>query len=186
MIDQEIINLAKAHDEQALELILFELDSVITYMSNKNKILGMDKEDIAQELRIKVLSLIDTYDALKGEFKPFITNSLSKYIKNIYKSQNRDKRKMVNICDEQKSLRRVDKDDKDKEEEYLLATYKKDSIAEMIMLDSYKDMLTEFEYAVLELRYEKYKVEEICEILDKTTSQVAKALGRIRVKIVGC
>ncbi|PKM80700.1 MAG: hypothetical protein CVU89_12235 [Firmicutes bacterium HGW-Firmicutes-14] len=70
--DEELVLLAKAGNDRALEALLLRYDNMVTNITKKFFIQGTDVGDMIQMARIALWEAVQHYDRQKGLFRPFM------------------------------------------------------------------------------------------------------------------
>ena len=92
MTDEEILELIKSKDEEALEYLICKYKDVVNSKVNKYFIIGAEKEDIIQEGLIGLYKAIKDFNATKqNSFKSFANLYIERQLITAIKSSNRQK-----------------------------------------------------------------------------------------------
>lgn len=179
-IDNEIINKAKAFDDDALKIIYDELKPFIRSLALKYFLAGSDKEDIIQEGMIGLFYAIKSYDKKHGtDFIVFAKNCIVLRIKTAIKNSLRKKHIPLNeyepIEDENGNV--IPILCFGPEEQYI------DNENFENFLLNLKNELSSFEYSVLCLINSGMSYKEIASVMGKEPKAVDNAIQRIKAKI---
>ena len=81
------------------ELALEHLEKDVKYFATQFKINGMDDDDIAQELRMRVWEKLDEFDSKKSRLQTWGVTVMRNHLYNINKRQNRKKRYFISVTE---------------------------------------------------------------------------------------
>ena len=175
---EEIIKLAKAGNQSAIEEIVASYKGLIRSYANKFFLVGGDKDDLLQEGTLGLFYAITSYDEDKGAFPAFAKVCVLRQILDVVKRDNGTGQKALDNF--------VDLDDianvMDLSDGPLEKLLKKEYAEKFSRLISEK--LTPFEREVLVLFADGKSYDEIANITHKSYKAVDGALQRARRKLL--
>lgn len=180
MTENQLITLAKTKNEEAINKIIKEYEINIKriikkyYYSFNN--LGLDKNDIYQELLLTLFKTIKSYSINKEvSFKTYLNKNLENSILDIIRTYNRGKHKVLNesISIDQDNLHNL----------FSTKELPEDKITLLEIDSEIKKILTNEELKVYELKKESKTVKEISYILDKPIKSIYNTTRRIKIKL---
>lgn len=185
--DYELVSLAQENDEYAINLlhekyrdIIYNKSKKVYSYLNKN---GLELSDVIQEALIGFEEAIKGYNQDdKAIFFTFANICIDRQLKTFLLKQSRNKHKILNDAvaieyDEDNSLYNVLSDDVTPETEL----FGKEGASELY--NNIKNVLTDFEDNVFELKIRGFSYKEIASVLDIDNKDVYNAIGRIKIKI---
>ncbi len=190
MTDEEIVAIAKSGDTHATDHIINKYKNFVKSRARTYFLIGADKEDIIQEGMIGLYKAIRDYDADKpASFRGFAEICITRQIITAIKTATRQKHIPLN------SYISLNKPAYDEESERMMI----DMIAErenfnpeeiMITREHFSSMLTKmsevlskFEWKVMNLFLDGKSYSEIAKRLDKSEKSIDNALQRIKKKV---
>lgn len=190
MEDEEIVIMAKTGDEYATDYIIEKYKNFVKSRARTYFLIGADKEDIIQEGMIGLYKAIRDYDSDKpASFRGFAEICITRQIITAIKTATRQKHIPLN------SYISLNKPAYDEESERMMI----DMIAEkenfnpeeiMItkehfsnMLIKMSEVLSKFEWKVMNLFLDGKSYSEIAKKLDKSEKSIDNALQRIKKKV---
>lgn len=190
MEDEEIVIMAKNGDEYATDYIIEKYKNFVKSRARTYFLIGADKEDIIQEGMIGLYKAIRDYDSAKpASFRGFAEICITRQIITAIKTATRQKHIPLN------SYISLNKPAYDEESERMMI----DMIAEkenfnpeeiMItkehfsnMLIKMSEVLSKFEWKVMNLFLDGKSYSEIAKKLDKSEKSIDNALQRIKKKV---
>ena len=190
--DQELLDLISEGNEDALNILYNKYEPYINSKAkkllNSAKNIGIDLNDLIQEGLIALNEAIKNYKlSLDTTFYTFATTCIDNKMISTMISAQRLKHKILN---ESISFDQELNDGSNISIENMIIN--KETNPENVVLsmelekelfDNVKDVLTDFEYQVFELKYHNFNYKEIASILDKDLKSVDNALQRMRTKI---
>lgn len=188
--DEEIVVKAKAGDVLATDFIIEKYKNFVKSRARTYFLIGADKEDIIQEGMIGLYKAIRDYDSQKSaSFRGFAEICITRQIITAIKTATRQKHIPLN------SYISLNKPAYDEESERMMI----DMIAEkenfnpeeiMITKEHFSSMLTKmsevlskFEWKVMNLFLDGKSYSEIAKRLDKSEKSIDNALQRIKKKV---
>lgn len=93
---EEAIKKAKGGDESAFKAILSHMHSFLVRLKERFFIQGSDADDVYQEGSIKLLNVIEKFDATKGNFSSFAQQAIEKHIITCINREKAQKRVYLN------------------------------------------------------------------------------------------
>lgn len=188
--DEEIVVMAKSGDELATDYIIKKYKNFVKSRARTYFLIGADKEDIIQEGMIGLYKAIRDYDSDKpASFRGFAEICITRQIITAIKTATRQKHIPLN------SYISLNKPAYDEESERMMI----DMIAEkenfnpeeiMItkehfssMLIKMSEVLSKFEWKVMNLFLDGKSYSEIAKKLDKSEKSIDNALQRIKKKV---
>lgn len=190
--DYEILNYIADADQDAIELMYKKYEPLIYSIAKKlmknNRSTGFELNDLIQEGMLGLQDAIDSFNENQdATFYTYAKTCIERKILSFIKSANRMKKKILN---EAVSLDFTDEGGVNKNIEYL---FKNESVnPENILIDDesqkelfeqVKDILTDSELQVFELKASGFDYKEIAKMLDKTPKQIDNTLQRIKKKL---
>ena len=94
--DEQILNLYKTGDENALDFLLNKYKSLASKIARSYFLVGAESEDILQEAMLGLYSACRTYIDNGSSFKSFATLCITRAVQSAVKKANRLKNKMLN------------------------------------------------------------------------------------------
>lgn len=184
--DQALIELFRAGDEFAAEVLLQRYAGYVRYFARRYSLVGGDAEDLIQEGMIGLFQAIRCYDeAREASFRTFSASCILNRLQSAIKTDSRRKNQPLNHsipleaplfdCAEQ-SLVSTSGDPV----EYVIGD---EGFRELMQVLS--GILSKFEARVLELYLEGRSYEEISAITAKPRKSIDNAIQRIRKKLSG-
>lgn len=189
--DNELISVAREHDENAMSILYEKYKPLINKKCSKYAKLingkGIDYADLYQECMIGFEESVNNYNLDDDVmFYTFTNVCMDRQLNSLIIKINRYKNKLLN---ESVPLETIDDDN-----EFNLIDYIKDnkSNPELGLIDDieYQDLynnivkvLTDFEECVFNLKLQNFDYREIASILDKEPKSIANALQRIKIKV---
>ena len=189
--DNELISLAKEHNEEALNLLhtkykpLIDLKSKKYYKYVSNK--GIELSDLMQECLVGFEESINDFNPDDNvTFYTFTNLCMDRQILTEIKRVNRDKYRILNEAipleslDTEKDINLIDylKDNTDNPELGLL-----EEVEYQELYNKIKKKLTDLEECVFNLKLQNFNYKEIADILDKDPKSIDNAIQRIKTKI---
>lgn len=190
--DNELVLLAKEHNEEASNILYNKYKPLITkkcsqifkYVKNK----GIEFSDLTQECLIGFEESIRNYN-LDDEvtFYTFTNICMNRQLSTLIKKLSRDKHKplneaisLENTLEEENNLLDFIGDNRLNPELGLL-----DEVEYQELYNKIREVLTYFEESVFNLKLQNFEYREIAEILDKDIKSIDNAIQRIKTKIKG-
>lgn len=189
--DNELLSLAKEHNEEALNLLHEKYKPLINkkcnkyykYVSNK----GIELSDLIQECLVGFEESIKDFNQEDNvSFYTFTNLCMDRQLLTEIKRINRDKYKLLNeaipleTLDTENDVNLIDflQDNTDNPELGLL-----EEIEYQELYDKIKKNLTQLEECVFDLKLQNFNYKEIADILDKDPKSIDNAIQRIKTKI---
>ena len=189
--DYELLEFIAENDESASDILFKKYEYLITKFAKKmlkyNKRTGLDLNDLVQEGMIGLSGAIDTYNNNSGSsFYTYAKKCIESKIISAIVASNRLKMSYLNNSvpidfeddGETKSLEYLFKNDDLNPETIMINQEKIDNLNAIA-----KEVLTDFEVQVFELKLSGFDYKEIAEILDKDQKSIDNALQRIKNKL---
>ncbi|HJR19212.1 MAG TPA: RNA polymerase sporulation sigma factor SigH [Actinomycetota bacterium] len=190
--DEEIVELARAGDEVALEHLLIRYKNFTRVKARSYFLVGADKEDIVQEGMIGLYKAIRDFQAERqSSFRAFAELCITRQIITAIKSATRQKHIPLNSY---VSLNRpVSHEDGDQDRVLVdvLSTHTSADPVELVisseevrsMQTSFSEILSDLEAHVLHLYLEGKSYQEIAAGLKRHVKSIDNALQRIKRKV---
>lgn len=190
--DQELLDYISEGNEDATNILYNKYEPYIHSKAKKllssTSNIGIDLNDLIQEGLIALNEAIKSYKtSLDATFYTFATTCIDhKMISTIISAQ-RQKHKILNesISFDQElndgssiSIENMIINKENNPEEVILSLEMEQDLFKKV-----KEVLTDFEYQVFELKYHNFDYKEIAKILDKDIKSVDNALQRMRTKV---
>lgn len=190
--DQELLDLISEENEDATNILYNKYEPYINSKAkkllNSAKNVGIDLSDLIQEGLIALNDAIKKYKiSMDTTFYTFATTCIDNRMISTMISAQRLKHKILN---ESISFDQELNDGTNISIENMIVN--KESNPENVVLSmelekelfmNVKEILTDFEYQVFELKYHNFNYREIAEILDKDAKAIDNALQRVRGKV---
>jgi RNA polymerase sporulation-specific sigma factor len=189
--DNELLSYVCEANEEAEEIIYKKYEPLIKGSANRMytycKNTGLELNDLIQEGMLGLNQAINTYKDNKDTmFFTYAKTCIDRRIITLVVSSTRQKHKILNTSlsfekefDENSNskLENLIKDTKENPEELLINSEKEEELINKI-----KEVLTDFESQVFELKLNYFNYKEIASILDKDPKAIDNALQRIKLK----
>ena len=187
MSDEELLDLVNDNNEDALEELIerykVTINGVLSKYKSEANSLGLDIKDLYQEGLIGLFKAIKNYDLYKeANFKTYANLLINREMLDLIKSSKRYKHYTLNsaisldsLLDEADNRSLYDKIESDELTPITKLINEEDDV-------TLKNLLTDFELKVYELKLEGKSNKEIALILDKNTRSIENTLQRIKVK----
>lgn len=193
--DEEIAVMAQGGDIHAAEYLLKKYRPLIIGVAGDyfEKVIGSDKEDMAQEARIGFFKAITTFEAGRNaKFAPYAKRCVINQVINAVKAANRKKHALLNNS---LSLEATISSNDSQYEMTIADTIEGKSIPDPEVLAIFNDMIryinenekglfTELEIKVWNEYAKGKEIADIAETLNKNTKSVHNAMDRLKKKIV--
>lgn len=190
--DEEIVELIKSGDEQALTFLIERYKEFVNMKVSKYFIIGAEKEDIIQEGMIGLFKSIKGFDTNKqSSFKTFANLCIERQLITAIKSSKRQKHMPLNSYlslnmaaydNEEESVELIDTFDSHTIEDPLETVMKKEYFNEV--QDSIEKSLSNFEKQVLKRFINGESYVTIAKKLDSPVKSIDNAIQRIRKKAI--
>lgn len=189
--DEEIIELIKSGDKNALEYIINKYKEVVNIKVSKYFIIGAEKEDIIQEGLIGLYKAIKNFDACKDNtFKTFANLCIERQLITAIKTSNRQKHMPLNsylslnmsIYDEEEADTMIDVFDSNFVEDPLETITKKEYY--FAVESAIDKSLSDFEKKVLNRFIKGESYVQIADELNTPVKSIDNAIQRIRKKAI--
>ena len=175
MSDEELVNLCKSCDEQALQILIERTESVVANCAASFSDIRFENEDLIQEGMVACFRAILSFDGGKGaSFRTYaavcVKNALKNFVRkkdNVFLSADEG---FVPLGDETAGSVTA-------EDEYISSENYKS------LRESLKKVLSQTEYIVFSLFVEGMSYSEIAEKTGQTVKGVDGALQRVRKKL---
>ena len=190
--DYELLYMIKEENEDAKELLykkykpLVELKANKFYEFVKNK--GYELNDLIQEGMMGLTNAINDYEDNKDiKFITFANVCIERQIMNFVRDVNRQKHQVLNTsvsidAENKKGMKLLDilndKTNANPEHSFMLVEEQKE------LKNEIKELLTDKEKEVFELRYEGFTYQEIAMLLNMSKKAVDGTISRIKQKII--
>ncbi len=188
MSDEQIVSLAQAGDEAAMEFIVGKYASFVRLRSGPYFLAGADKDDLVQEGLIGLYKAVKSFDSQKRAcFKTFAEVCVVRQMITAVKSSTRKKNQPLNHY---VSIHGTDGDAREDSRLDSLVDLKNIN-PESIMIEKenaegmasdISALLSRFELQVLALYLQGFSYQKIAEVLGKDSKSVDNALSRIKKK----
>lgn len=190
--DQELLDYIHEGNEEAMQILYEKYDPYIQSKAKKllhsTSNIGLDLNDLIQEGMIALNEAIKSFKPSKdATFYTFATTCIDRRMISSMIGAQRLKHKILNesISIEQElndgsniSLENMVVNKETDPENVVLSLER-----EQTLLGRVKEVLTDFEYQVFELKYHNFPYREIAQILDKDSKAIDNALQRIKSKV---
>ena len=187
--DEEIVEIAKQGDKEALEFIMEKYKELVTMKVSKYFIVGAEKEDIFQEGMIGLYKAIKSFNGEKqNSFKSFANLCIERQLITAIKTSNRQKHTPLNsyvslntsAYDEGDDTTIMEVLDTNTIEDPLDTIMKKEYYK--AIEDKMNETLSDFEKQVLHRYAKGESYTKISEKLDAPIKSIDNAIQRIRKK----
>lgn len=188
--DYELLSYVSENNEDALNILFEKYKPLIVSYSKKmlsySKNLGIDLNDLIQEGMIGLSTAINTFDDMRDtSFYTYAKRCIENKIISLVIASARQKHKILNesisfdmvLDDENFSLENLIGDDSSNPEKVVISF---ETEAEMVK--RLKEILTDYEYQVFELKRAGFSYKEIAGILDKDAKAIDNTIQRIKNK----
>ncbi len=192
--EAEVIEAAKAGDEQAMEYLLEKYQGLLGHICEKYFLRDGERDDLMQEAMIGFVQAVQDYNPKSGkQFKNFAFLCVKRELDSCVKRSNRKKHMILNEAvpinytngeDEELMENEALLLDRDKSGNIVTPEnlmIEKESCAETSNLLA--DILSKLEYKVLIMRLMGYSYNEITLLLQLENKSVDNAMQRIRKKL---
>ncbi len=192
--EAEVIEAAKAGDEQAMEYLLEKYQGLLGHICEKYFLRDGERDDLMQEAMIGFVQAVQDYNPESGkQFKNFAFLCVKRELDSCVKRSNRKKHMILNEAvpinytngeDEELMENEALLLDRDKSGNIVTPEnlmIEKESCAETSNLLA--DILSKLEYKVLIMRLMGYSYNEITLLLQLENKSVDNAMQRIRKKL---
>lgn len=189
--DLELLDYVQEGNEEAFSVLCEKYEP---YIQNRAKSLmksthnGLDIHDLMQEGRVALSEAIKGFKtSCNTTFYTYATTCIERRMISTLISAERLKHKILNESisldrdlgdGETVSLENLVVNEENNPETLILSEER-----ERILFGQLRDVLTDFEYQVFELKYHNFNYHEIAKILEKSDKAIDNALHRMRVKI---
>lgn len=188
--DEELIEMIKSGDEEALNYLILKYKELINMKVSKYFIIGAERDDIVQEGMIGLYKAIKSYDSEKqNSFKTFANLCVERQLITAIKSSNRQKHIPLNSYLSLNNNSNNDDDEKSLLE--LLMTSGEDPLEEITKKEYYNSVanaidksLSKFEKQVLNRFIKGESYVQIANKLEAPVKSVDNAIQRIRKKAI--
>lgn len=189
--DEELVILAQASDELAIEELLKRYQHVLEFLSETLYIAGADEEDVKQEGRLGLHKAMMSFSADVGtKFSTFANLCIRSQVYSAIKTANRQKKQPLNQAksmDEplytqtstERTLQDILPGDKNNNPEYMWL--KKEAIE--AIWNNASTILSKLELQVLEMHIQGCDYQEIANRIGRTEKAVDNALQRAKSKL---
>ncbi len=194
MTDEEIIDIAKTGNKQALDYLINKYRDLVNLRVNKYYIIGAEKEDIIQEGLIGLFKAIKSYKSgMQNSFKTFASICIERQLITAIKTSNRQKHIPLNSY-LSLNMNAYDSEQNDNDTT-LLEIYNNATVEDPLdtltkkeyynyIENAIENALSDFEKKVL-FRYIKGEsYNKIAEELDTPVKSIDNAIQRIRKKAI--
>lgn len=175
----ELIKNAKNGDQDAINKIFFDKNTLVLQISKKYFMNGCDLDDIVQEGRFGLYKAIMNYDENKNDnFSNYASVVIKREILSAIRNANADKNKMLDESifvgeDDEELLQ----SENTPEDDIMLAERFKEIKEKMF------SSLSDLERQVFDYYLQEYSYIDIANILDKSPKTIDNALTRIKLKL---
>ena len=187
----QLVKLAKQHDEKAMEELLSFYKSKVTAISREYFLIGAEFDDLIQEGMIGFYKAISVYDEDKNNnFSAFASLCIHRQLQNAVKNANRKKNQPLNSyvpikyfdgsnsSDEEQITKLVIVDDTSNIEQNYI-----DKEMQAIVVSKVKDMLTQQQFYVLKMFLNGESYTNIAKTFNLTCKNVDNMLQAIKKKL---
>ena len=185
MEELELIKRAKQNDSYAIEKLSQIYSPIMSSIVRRYFLVGGDSEDLMQEAMIGFWNAINSYDCKEStSFKTFVTLCVTRRVQSAIRKDNSQKNRILND-----SLS-VDSKDDDDEHGYDMYFYLPEQRSpEDVLLDKehdknvkqrMKELLSAYQFEVLELYLQGNSYSEIAQKFGKTNKDIDNALMAIK------
>lgn len=194
MTDEEVIDIAKTGNKQALDYLINKYRDLVNLRVNKYYIIGAEKEDIIQEGLIGLFKAIKSYKSgMQNSFKTFASICIERQLITAIKTSNRQKHIPLNSY-LSLNMNAYDNEQGDNDTT-LLEIYNNATVEDPLdtltkkeyynyIENAIENSLSDFEKKVL-FRYIKGEsYNKIAEELDTPVKSIDNAIQRIRKKAI--
>ena len=190
--DYELLSLAQAHNEDAINIIYKKYQPLIQKICKKQeknmKKYGLELEDLIQECYITINNAIESFNEIENtSFYTHVAKCLQNRLVSILRTQQKESYKILNEA--------ISLDEETKEEnEQTLHNYIQSNNTNPDKIIIEEETYTKFinkitknlsylEESILILKLQDFNYKEIADILDKNEKSIDNAMQRIRQKI---
>ena len=194
MSDEEVIDIAKTGNKQALDYLINKYKDLVNLRVNKYYIIGAEKEDIIQEGLIGLFKAIKSYKpGMQNSFRTFASICIERQLITAIKTSNRQKHMPLNSY-LSLNMNAYDSEQSDSDTT-LLEIYNNATVEDPLetltkkeyynhIENAIENALSDFEKKVL-FRYIKGEsYNKIAEELDTPVKSIDNAIQRIRKKAI--
>ena len=194
MSDEEVIDIAKTGNKQALDYLINKYKDLVNLRVNKYYIIGAEKEDIIQEGLIGLFKAIKSYKpGMQNSFRTFASICIERQLITAIKTSNRQKHIPLNSY-LSLNMNAYDSEQSDSDTT-LLEIYNNATVEDPLetltkkeyynhIENAIENVLSDFEKKVL-FRYIKGEsYNKIAEELDTPVKSIDNAIQRIRKKAI--
>ena len=193
MTDGELVILAQSGDDMAMEELMGKYKNFVKSKSRAYFLIGADRDDIIQEGMLGLFKAIRDFKADKQvSFHSFAELCVTRQMITAVKTATRQKHTPLNNYI---SLNKPVYEDETERTLIDHLSLRHNSDPEVILIDNenfaitnekIKNMLSKFEYEVLEKYINGQSYNEIAVIMDKHPKSIDNALQRIKKKVLKC
>ncbi len=193
MSDNELVILAQKGDNNAMEELIGKYKNLVKGKSRTYFLIGADRDDIIQEGMLGLFKAIRDYkDDKQASFRSFADLCVTRQLITAVKTATRRKHTPLNNYI---SLNKPVYEDETERTLIDHLSMRHNSDPEVILIDNenyditnqkIKDMLSSFEYEVLEKYINGQSYNEIAIIMNKPPKSIDNALQRIKKKVLKC
>lgn len=188
--DFELLSYIEENNEEASEILFKKYEPLINSFASKMynycKNSGLELNDFVQEGRLGLNLAINNYNHNKNaKFYTYAKMCIERNMISMALRAKRLKHKVLNESislefdeDERYKINSIISDDSYNPEKQVL-----DYENEKELIENIKNVLTDFEKQVFELKLSSFTYKEIAEILDRDPKSIDNALQRIKVKV---
>lgn len=188
--DEELIDIIKTGNEEALNYLILRYKELINMKVSKYFIIGAERDDIVQEGMIGLYKAIKSYDGKKqNSFKTFANLCIERQLITAIKTSNRQKHIPLNSYLSLNNNSNNDEDEKNLLE--LLMNSGEDPLEEITKKEYYNNVanaidksLSKFEKQVLNRFIKGESYVQIANKLEAPVKSVDNAIQRIRKKAI--
>ncbi len=193
MTDNELVLLAQNGDDDAMEELIGKYKNFVKSKSRTYFLIGADRDDIIQEGMLGLFKAIRDYkDDKQASFRSFAELCVTRQLITAVKTATRRKHTPLNNYI---SLNKPVYEDETERTLIDHLSMRHNSDPEVILIDNenfdatnqkIKDMLSSFEYEVLEKYISGQSYNEIAIVMNKAPKSIDNALQRIKKKVLKC
>ena len=187
----QLVSLAKQHNEEAMEELLSFYKSKVTAISREYFLIGAEFDDLIQEGMIGLYKAISVYDEEKNNnFSAFASLCIHRQLQNAVKNANRKKNQPLNsyvpikyydgsnASDEEQLTKLVIVDDTSNIEQNYI-----DKEMQAILISKVKEMLSDQQFSVLKMFLNGESYINIAKSFNLTCKNVDNMLQAIKKKL---
>ncbi len=188
MLDNELLERAKNNDNSAIEILAQKYNPLISSIVRRYFLIGGDTEDLMQEAMIGFWNAINSYNEKEtASFKTFLTLCVTRKLQSAVRSANSQKHKPLNECVSVDKTGSEDEGDEGYDMYFYLLPEQRSPEDVLIEEEQdkniktrMKEMLTEFQFKVLQMYLAGHTYLEIADKFNKSKKDIDNTLMTIK------